>query len=398
MADAGTLADLTDPITAPPALHDPTWRGFSSDNASGVHPEVLAAVAAANGGHVTAYGDDPYTARLQDVVRRQFGAQAQAFPVFNGTGANVVSLQAVTHRWQSVVCARTAHITVDECAAPEKVGGLKPAHGVRARRQGSRPSWSTSRRSASTTCTGPSRGWSRSPSRPSSAPSTRRPSLRALADHVHSRGLVLHLDGARLSNAAASLGCEPARDHHRRRRRRALLRRHQERCHRRRGRRGAEPGRRGVDRRRRLPAQVLDAGGVEDALRLGPDRRAARGRPVAAQRLARQRHGRAAGRRGARRARPRDHPAGAGQRGVRRAAAAGHRAAAAARVLLHLEPGHRRGALDDDVRHHRGRHRRVRRDGARGDGAWLTASGGCSWPPWRWCCCSPSPAASRRTG
>ena len=74
-------------------LHDTARRGFASDNYSGVHPEVLAAIAAANEGHQTAYGADDYTARLQQVVQGHFGAQATAFPVFNGTGANVVALQ-----------------------------------------------------------------------------------------------------------------------------------------------------------------------------------------------------------------------------------------------------------------------------------------------------------------
>ena len=80
---------------------------------------------AANGGHQTSYGDDVYTERLQEVFQAHFGDQAQAYPVFNGTGANVVSLQAMTTRWGSVVCTSTAHIYVDECGAPEKMGGLK---------------------------------------------------------------------------------------------------------------------------------------------------------------------------------------------------------------------------------------------------------------------------------
>src|SRR5204863_8852 len=94
-------------------------------NYAGIHPEILAALGAANGGHQVAYGADVYTERLQEVVRGHFGQRAQAYPVFNGTGANVVALQAMTHRWSAVICAETAHITVDEGGAPEKVGGLK---------------------------------------------------------------------------------------------------------------------------------------------------------------------------------------------------------------------------------------------------------------------------------
>ncbi|MFE2438023.1 beta-eliminating lyase-related protein, partial [Streptomyces sp. NPDC059409] len=70
--------------------HDPEVRGFASDNYAGAHPEVLAALALANGGHQVAYGEDDYTENLQRVIRSHFGSTAEAFPVFNGTGANVV--------------------------------------------------------------------------------------------------------------------------------------------------------------------------------------------------------------------------------------------------------------------------------------------------------------------
>ena len=106
-------------------LHDPTVRSFASDNYSGVHPEVLAAIAAANDGHQIAYGEDVYTARLQEVLKGHFGDAAEAFPVFNGTGANVVGLQSMLPRWGAVVCSTTAHIHTDENAAPERVAGLK---------------------------------------------------------------------------------------------------------------------------------------------------------------------------------------------------------------------------------------------------------------------------------
>jgi threonine aldolase len=97
-------------------------RGFASDNHAGVHPEVMAAVAAANEGHAAAYGGDPWTARAQQRFREHFGASANAFPVFNGTGANVLCLEALTRPWQGVVCARSSHMNVDECGAPERAG------------------------------------------------------------------------------------------------------------------------------------------------------------------------------------------------------------------------------------------------------------------------------------
>ncbi len=178
---------------------------FASDNYSGVHPAVLEAVALANEGRAPAYGRDPVTARLQDVVRRQFGEQAEAFPVFNGTGANVVALQAMTTRWASVVCTSTAHIHVDECGAPEKVAGVKlltiptidakltpelidlEARGMddvhRAQPQVVSITQTTELGTAYTV-----------------------EEIRAIADHAHSLGLRVHLDGARLSNAAATLG------------------------------------------------------------------------------------------------------------------------------------------------------------------------------------------------
>jgi threonine aldolase len=106
-------------------LHDPARHDFASDNYAGVHPEILAALAAANDGHVPGYGADPYTEHLQDVLRGHFGPDATAYPVFNGTGANVVALQTMLPRWGAVICAETAHINTDENAAPERVGGLK---------------------------------------------------------------------------------------------------------------------------------------------------------------------------------------------------------------------------------------------------------------------------------
>ena len=102
-----------------------TWRGFASDNYAGVHPEVLDAIVRANAGHAVAYGDDDETSRLGELVRDHFGAHAEVFPVFNGTGANVVALQAICRPWESVICADTAHVNVDEGGAPEKVGRLK---------------------------------------------------------------------------------------------------------------------------------------------------------------------------------------------------------------------------------------------------------------------------------
>ncbi|QUW18197.1 low specificity L-threonine aldolase [Agrococcus sp. Marseille-Q4369] len=185
-------------------LHDADLRGFASDNYSGVHPEVLDAIAAANGGHQTAYGADAFTARLQEVVREHFGDAASAFPVFNGTGANVVALQALLPRWGAVVSAKTAHINVDEGGAPERVGGIKlltvpTPDGKLTPELIDIEAW----------------GWGdehrAQPLAVSITQSTELGTLysaeeiRAIADHVHERGMLLHMDGARLANAAVAL-------------------------------------------------------------------------------------------------------------------------------------------------------------------------------------------------
>ena len=111
--------------TGSPWPHLAETRGFASDNYAGVHPEVLAALSRVNVGHQPAYGDDEVTATLNEMMRAHFGDTAQVFPVFNGTGANVVALSAMARPWEAVVCAQSAHINVDEGGAPEKVAGLK---------------------------------------------------------------------------------------------------------------------------------------------------------------------------------------------------------------------------------------------------------------------------------
>ena len=184
-------------------------RGFASDNYAGAHPEVLAAVAAANIGHASSYGADPWTARFTDIARELFGPDTEAFPVFNGTGANVLSLQAALPRWGAVVCAKSAHINVDEGGAPEKVAGLKllpvpttdgkltpelvdlEAWGWGDEHRAQPLAVSISQSTEFGTCYTPDE-------------------IRALADHAHEHGMVLHMDGSRLSNAAAYLGASLA--------------------------------------------------------------------------------------------------------------------------------------------------------------------------------------------
>lgn len=186
-------------------VHDPSIRGFASDNYSGIHPEVLAAITAANGGHQVAYGEDDWTARLQEVVGQHFGEGTEAWPVFNGTGANVVGLQSMLPRWGAVVCATTAHINTDEAGAPERVAGIKllpvpTSDGKLTPDLLDREAW----------------GWGdEHRAQPLVVSLTQATELgtvytpqevRAIAEHAHRLGMRVHMDGARAANAAASLG------------------------------------------------------------------------------------------------------------------------------------------------------------------------------------------------
>ncbi|MBL7969009.1 MAG: low specificity L-threonine aldolase [Prolixibacteraceae bacterium] len=100
-------------------------RGFASDNNSGIHPEILNAISEANQGHAVGYGGDPLTEMAVNRFKQEFGEQIDVYFVFNGTGANVLSLSTLTRSFHSVICADTAHIQTDECGAPEKFTGSK---------------------------------------------------------------------------------------------------------------------------------------------------------------------------------------------------------------------------------------------------------------------------------
>lgn len=100
-------------------------RGFASDNNSGIHPEIMKAIMEANEGHTVAYGDDIYTERAKTKIYECFGNEIDVFFVFIGTAANVLGLSAATQSWNAVICAETAHINEDECGAPQKFNGFK---------------------------------------------------------------------------------------------------------------------------------------------------------------------------------------------------------------------------------------------------------------------------------
>jgi threonine aldolase len=179
-------------------------RAFASDNNAGVHPEVLQAIADANPGHVRSYGHDPLTAQMAAVFHEHFGPAAEAYPVFNGTAANVLGLQAVTRPHHAILCADSAHIHVDECGAPERFTGcklvtvptpdgkLRPEqldrlmHSVGDEHRVQPRAVSITQATEFGTVYGAEE-------------------IRALADRAHALGLLLHLDGARICNAAVAL-------------------------------------------------------------------------------------------------------------------------------------------------------------------------------------------------
>ena len=199
LPDTGSAAP---PVDTSPEAHP---RNFGSDNWAGVHPEVIAAIAEANVGHTPGYGGDPWTQRFRDIMAHHFGPEAQAFPVFNGTGANVLALQSALPRWAAVITAASAHINYDETGAPEKVGGLKI---IGAATENGKLSPETvkgaiigrgSEHNAQSLAVSISQSteWG----------TTYTPDeIAAIASTAHENDMIVHVDGSRLGNAAAFLG------------------------------------------------------------------------------------------------------------------------------------------------------------------------------------------------
>lgn len=181
-------------------------REFRSDNAAPAHPAVMAAILAANEGSAGAYGADKWTTRVQDWIKAEFGEQAEAFLVWNGTGANVTALRATTRPWQSVITSVHAHINVDECGAPELLAGVKLVD---------IPS-DNGKLDPDAVAAAASRGVGFEhhvqPGVMSISQSTEYGTvytveeLVTLVDTAHRHGLLVHVDGARLANAAAAIG------------------------------------------------------------------------------------------------------------------------------------------------------------------------------------------------
>ncbi|MFL5829253.1 MAG: threonine aldolase family protein [Solirubrobacteraceae bacterium] len=179
-------------------------RGFASDNSATIHPDVLRAIARVNVGHAFGYGHDAYTQRVEAMFAEQFGGDARAYFVFNGSAANVLSLRAACRPWQAVIAAETGHLNVDECGAPEAIAGVKlltlpgqdgklTSEQVRTRISRLGDEHAVQPRVVSISqCT--ELGTIYTPQE-----------IAELAELAHANGLILHVDGARLSNAAAAL-------------------------------------------------------------------------------------------------------------------------------------------------------------------------------------------------
>jgi len=180
-------------------------RSFASDNNAVVHPEVVEAITRANEGHVVGYGDDPYTESAVRKFREHFGEDVEVFFVFNGTAANVLSLQALARAYQAVLCPELSHIYTDECGAPEKATGCKliplPA-----------PQGKLTVETVAHAYHGIGDQHHVQPRVISITQSTemgtvyKTEEVEALARFAQERGMFLHMDGARISNAAAAQG------------------------------------------------------------------------------------------------------------------------------------------------------------------------------------------------
>jgi threonine aldolase len=184
-------------------------RGFASDNNAGVLPEIMLALANVNRGHTSGYGGDQFTELAIKLFKRETGSSTEVFFVYNGTGANIIAIQAMARPFEAVICAETAHINVDECGAPEKHSGCKlidiPTPDGKLTPQLIQPYLHGF-------------GFEHhvQPKVISITQSTEMGTLysidevQKICQFAHENGLLVHMDGARISNAAAALNCSLA--------------------------------------------------------------------------------------------------------------------------------------------------------------------------------------------
>jgi threonine aldolase len=188
------------------AIHSTSRKSFGSDNHAGVHPAIMTAIANANAGDAVAYGADPWTEQATAELKRLAGAGGEVYLVFNGSGANVLGLALLLDRYQAVICAESAHINTDECAAPERILGAKLLTVAT-------PDGKITPELIETRLAGRGDEHFAQPAVVSVTQSTEYGTCYSLAElaEIHdfcaSQGLLVYLDGARLANAAAHLNC-----------------------------------------------------------------------------------------------------------------------------------------------------------------------------------------------
>ena len=179
-------------------------RGFGSDNNAGIHPEILKEIISSNFGHVAGYGSDIYTEKALNIFKEQLWSSTETFFVFTGTAANVLGLSGITRSWNSIITASTAHLEQDECGAPEKFTGCKVLvvdtpdgkinpgliekhmHGFDFEHHSQPKVISITQATEMGTVYNAAE-------------------IREIADFAHARGMLLHMDGARIANAAVWL-------------------------------------------------------------------------------------------------------------------------------------------------------------------------------------------------
>ena len=185
-------------------------RGFASDNNSGIHPKVLEDIINANRGHRIGYGNDEITANVRQEFKKLFGTEIDIYFVFTGTAANVLGLSALLQPYNGVICAETSHLHADECGAPERFGNLKlltvptpdgkiTVKQIKAHMHGIGDEHHIQPKAISITQT-TEYGTVYSIDE-----------LAAISNYAHQNNLIVHVDGARIANAAAYLGWENLR-------------------------------------------------------------------------------------------------------------------------------------------------------------------------------------------
>ncbi len=185
-------------------------RNFASDNTSGIHPDVLQAIIDANVGYVAAYGEDPYTEAAIKKFKEHFGEEIDVYFTYSGTATNVLSYQTVTESFNAIICPETAHANSAECGAPEKFTGCKL---ITIPTKDGKISVEQFQQHVPSLETHDDREQHHSQPKVISITQAtelgtvyRPDDIRALADFAHKHEMLLHIDGARISNAAASLG------------------------------------------------------------------------------------------------------------------------------------------------------------------------------------------------